>query len=94
MLLSIKNFGSGHFTGRKLAGTGPNWSQNGQKRTKMITNDQKWAYLTCNLLQMVGPDGGIFLKNKNWPCPFWGPGPGLFLGKKRLKMTKNGLKWS
>ena len=90
MLLSINNFGSGHFTGRKLAGTGPDWSQNGQKRLKIVTNGQKWAFLTCNLLQMVGPDGGHIFEKKIWPRPFWGPGPGLFLGKKRLKTTKNG----
>ena len=39
---------------------------------------------------MVGPDGGHIFEKKNWPRPFWGPGPGLFLGKKRLKTTKNG----
>ena len=76
---------SGHFSGRKLAGTGPDWSQNAQKRTKMVTNGQKWAFLTCNLLQMVGPDGGHIFEKKIGPALFLGAGAGPFFREKTAK---------
>ena len=85
MLLSIKNFGSGHFTGRKLAGTGPNWSKNEKNDLKWARNGQKWAFLTCNLLQMVGPDGGHIFEKKKLAPPFLGPGPGPFFREKTAK---------
>ena len=72
MGLSINNFGSGHFSGRKLAGTGPNWSKNEKNGQKCARNGQKWGFLTCNLLQMVGPDGGHIFEKKNGPAPFGG----------------------
>ena len=62
----------------------------------MVRNGQKWALLTCNLLQMLGPGGEHVLRKKVFgPTPFGGGG-GTFFREKRAKNVKNGqngLEW-
>ena len=63
----------------------------------MVTNGQKQALLTCNLLQMLGPGGEYVLMKTFFGPTLFGAGP--HLGKKRIKNPKmlkngqNGLEW-
>ena len=58
---------------------GANWRKKGQKWSKMVINGQKWAYFTCNLLQMLDPTGEHVLKY------FFGA-LDLFEGRGRAKL--------
>ena len=67
----------------------------------MARNGQKWAYFTCNLLQMLDPTGEHVLKKMFFLAPpFLGARGGpirYFLGKngsKMLKNDQNGLEWA
>ena len=68
------------------------------KWTKMARNGQKWAYFTCNLLQMLDPTGEHVLKKKVFLAPpFLGAGGGpirYFFWQKWIQNVKNGQRWA
>ena len=61
---------------------GGDWSKNGKKWSKTVTNGLKWSLLTCVLLQMLPPGGEHVLKKKIGPALFGSGGNMVFFREK------------